>query len=256
MSMIAIALQSGSNGNCIYVETSGVKLLFDAGISGIQAERRLAERGRAIRHVDAVIISHDHIDHIRYAGVYQRKYGVPVYVTPKTLDAALERLPLGRLKEIHHFNPGAALKFGAVSVETIPTPHDGVEGSAFVISCDGKRLGILTDLGHAFEGLDRIVASLDAVFIESNYDPDMLACGPYPAFLKRRIKGPGGHLSNIEAAELLRTSGGRLKWACLSHLSEQNNHPDTAFRTHRHIVKPHVTLHIAGRYAAMAPLAV
>jgi phosphoribosyl 1,2-cyclic phosphodiesterase len=256
MSMIAISLQSGSTGNCIYVEASGVKLLFDAGISGIRVERRLAEQGRNIQKMDAVIISHDHIDHVRYAGVYQRKYHIPLYISPKTLDAAIKRFPLGRLKEIHHFQPGSVLSFGPVSVETIATPHDCIEGSAFVISSGEKRLGILTDLGHAFEGLDRIIASLDAVFIESNYDPRMLASGPYPTFLKRRIKGPGGHLSNIEAAELLRISCGRLKWACLSHLSEQNNHADVALQTHRNMVNPNLTLHAAGRYAATVALVV
>jgi len=256
MSMIAISLQSGSNGNCIYVETGGVRLLFDAGISGIQAERRLSERGREIRSVDAVIISHDHIDHIRYAGVYQRKYGIPVYVTPKTLDVAVQRLALGRLNEIRHFRPGSTLTFGAVSVHTIPTPHDGAEGSAFVVSSGQKRLGILTDLGYTFEGLDRLVASLDAVFIESNYDPEMLDCGPYPTFLKRRIKGPGGHLSNVEAAELLRTAGGRLQWACLAHLSGKNNRPDVAMRTHRSIVTSNLRLYHADRHSATGTLVV
>ncbi len=256
MSMIAISLQSGSNGNCIYVEADGVKLLFDAGISGIQAERRLAVRGREIRQVDAVIISHDHIDHIRYAGVYQRKYGIPLYVTPKTLSVAAERLTIGRLNEIHHFRPGSTLRFGTVSIDTIRTPHDGAEGSAFVVSSGQKRLGILTDLGYSFEGLESVVASLDAVFIESNYDPHMLDCGPYPTFLKRRIKGPGGHLSNIEAAELLRTSGSRLRWACLAHLSEKNNHPDVAMQTHRSIVHQNLKLYCAYRYSATGILVI
>ena len=94
--MIAISLQSGSNGNCIYVEAEGVRLLFDAGISGIQAEQRLAALGRDIRKVDALIISHDHADHLRCAGIYQRKYGIPLHITPRTL-AAGKPLKLGRL---------------------------------------------------------------------------------------------------------------------------------------------------------------
>ncbi|HDL16016.1 MAG TPA: MBL fold metallo-hydrolase, partial [Euryarchaeota archaeon] len=119
--MIAISLQSGSSGNCIYVESCGVKLLFDAGISGIQAERRLAAHGRDIREVDAVVISHDHIDHICCAGVYQRKYGLPLYVTPKTLMAASERHRLGRLNDITHFQSDGLLQFGKMSVQAIPT---------------------------------------------------------------------------------------------------------------------------------------
>lgn len=255
--MNTISLQSGSKGNCFYVETCGIKLLFDAGISGIQAERRLAAHGRDIRQVDAVIISHDHADHICHAGVYQRKYGLPLYVTPKTLNAASEKRGLGRLNDIRYFQSDGLLRFGKVSVQAIPTPHDGVDGAAFVVISNNKRLGILADLGHLFEGLDRVVASLDAVFIESNYDPAMLASGSYPAFLKTRIKGPGGHLSNIEAAELLRDSEtDRLKWACLVHLSENNNVPDLALRTHRRIVDPDLTLYTASRYMASEVLSV
>jgi len=250
--MIAISLQSGSSGNCIYVETSGVRLLFDAGISGVQAAERLAAHGRDIRAVDAVIISHDHGDHIRHAGVFHRKFGLPVYVTPATLAAASSRCTLGKLRDVRHFRSSGKLAFGDVLVEAIPTPHDGADGSAFVVQSGGKRLGILTDLGHVFEGLTALVSSLDAVFLESNYDPDMLAAGPYPAYLKQRIRGPRGHLSNQESAELLRRAaeGRRLKWACLSHLSEQNNNPEQALKTNRAAVAERIVLHTADRYAA------
>ncbi len=247
--MIAISLQSGSNGNCIYIETGGIRLLFDAGICGADAERRLASHGRNIRDIDAVIISHDHADHVRFAGVYQRKYKLPLYMTPGTLDISEKRHRLGRLDDVHFFFSGGTLVFGGVSVRTIPTPHDSVDGSAFVVACGGKRLGILTDLGHAFEELADVIASLDAVFIESNYDPGMLARGPYPEFLKRRIQGPGGHISNLDAAHLLK-SGNRLKWACLAHLSEHNNNPYLALQTHRNLLNNNLPLHVAGRHKA------
>ncbi len=250
--MIAISLQSGSSGNCIYVETPGAKLLFDAGITGVQAAERLAAHGRDIRAIDAVIISHDHGDHIRHAGVFQRKYGLPIYVTPATLAAASSRCTLGTLKDVRHFRSSEKLRFNDACVHSIPTPHDGADGSVFVVEAGMKRLGIMTDLGHVFQGLTHLVASLDAVFLESNYDPDMLASGPYPAYLKQRIRGPHGHLSNPEAAELLRRAaeGKRLKWACLSHLSEQNNHPDLALRTHRSVLAECITLYTADRYRA------
>lgn len=258
MGMIAISLQSGSNGNCIFVEAGGVRLLFDAGITGVQAEERLAAHGRDIRQVDAVIISHDHGDHIRHAGVFQRKYGLPVYVTPATLAAASSRCTLGKLKDVRHFRSSDKLRFGEVLVYSIPTPHDGADGSAFVIEAGAKRLGVLTDLGHVFKGLVHIVASLDAVFLESNYDPAMLAAGPYPAYLKQRIKGPKGHLSNNEAAELLCRAAGskRLQWACLAHLSEQNNHPDVALRTHYEVMAGCVPLYVADRYRATEVLTI
>lgn len=248
--MKAVALQSGSNGNSIYVEAGEVRLLFDAGISGIAAERRLAEHGIDIRTVHGVIISHDHADHVRCGGVYQRKYGIPVHITSLTLEHALSRYPLGHLHDVRIFRSGESITFGDVLVHTVPTPHDSADGSVFIVEAGQKRLGIMTDLGHVFDGLESIISSLDAVFLESNYDPGMLSAGPYPRFLKRRISGEGGHISNIESAELLlsASSGGRLRWACLSHLSEQNNCPDLAIRTHRDMLSDAVDLRVASRY--------
>ncbi len=246
--MIAISLQSGSNGNCTYVETGAVKLLFDAGITGSQAGERLSAFDRDISDVNALIISHDHSDHVRYAGVYQRKYGLPIYITPRTLDRSAGKYDLGKLSNINYFASGDKLIFNNVSVQTIPTPHDAADSSVFVVSSGKKRLGIMTDLGHVFKELRTIIPTLDGIFIESNYDPDMLANGPYPSFLKQRISGPEGHLSNKEAAELL-LAGGRLKWACLAHLSNNNNDPEAALRTHRGIVGDHLDLITASRFA-------
>jgi len=246
--MIAISVQSGSNGNCIYVEAGDARLIFDAGISGRQASIRLEALGRRIESADAVIISHDHCDHIGSAGVYQRKFGLPIYVTRKTLDAACACRSLGTLTDVRHFQAGAPLRIRDAVVHTIPTPHDGADGVAFVVQAEGKRLGVLTDLGHVFDGLGDVVASLDAVFLESNYDPDMLANGPYPYPLQQRIKGPRGHLSNHESADLLAAAGANLKWACLAHLSEQNNHPTLAMRTHRRVLPSDFPLFVASRY--------
>jgi len=248
--MRIISLQSGSNGNCIYLETAGVRLLFDAGISRLRAQERLALHGRNILGIDALLISHDHSDHVRSLGVFQRKFGLPAYVTPKTLKAAAVRHPLGPLGEIRHFQAGAVLRFGRVRIETIPTPHDSADGVAFVVEDGRSRLGILTDLGHVFGDLEGVVGSLDAAVLESNYDPQMLARGSYPPFLKRRIRGPGGHLSNHEAAELVLATGKRLKWLCLAHLSEENNHPRLALRTHREVLGNRLPLHVASRYEA------
>jgi phosphoribosyl 1,2-cyclic phosphodiesterase len=118
-------------------------------------------------------------------------------------------------------------------------------------------LGILTDLGHVFSRLQQVIGTLDAVLLESNYDPVMLAGGPYPTFLKQRIAGSGGHLSNLEAASLMSSvAKGRLRWACLRHLSEQNNTPDLALRTHRRVLRTGFPLHVASRYNAGAVLEV
>ncbi len=249
--MRVISLQSGSNGNCVYVEAGGVALLFDAGISGTQAHQRLARYGIDIRRAAGVLISHDHADHSRSAGIYQRKFGLPIFATKATFGAASARYRWGPVEDVRCFHAGTTLRFGGVRVETIPTPHDGVDGVVFVIDDGRRRFGILTDLGHVFKDLDAILRSLDAVLLESNYDPSMLDEGNYPDWLKERIRGPGGHLANFEAAELLSASATcRIKWVCLGHLSEENNHPAVALATHRQILGPRIPLQVASRYAA------
>jgi phosphoribosyl 1,2-cyclic phosphodiesterase len=246
--MRLISLQSGSNGNCLYVEADDCRLLFDAGLSGVQVQQRLAQHGVDVRQVQAVLISHDHRDHSCAMGIYQRKFGLPVHVTPRTLHAARQRCEIGPLEDVRYFRAGETLRFGRVAVETVLTPHDAADGVGFIIDDGRRRLGILTDLGHVFTGLDAAIASLDAVLLESNYDPDMLAAGNYPEFLQRRIRGPMGHLSNIEAAELLLAAANDLQWACLGHLSHDNNSPKLALATHRQVLGRRWPLYVATRY--------
>ncbi len=244
--MITFSLQSGSNGNCIYVEAGDVKLLFDAGISAGVARDRLRQKGREISDCDALLISHDHRDHCRCAGVYQRKFKLPIYITPATLKAAGR---LGRLDDVRHFRAGDRIEFGKVTVYTVLTPHDAADGVVFVVEHERRRLGILTDLGHPFPGLTRLLPELDAAYLESNYDVGMLESGPYPAALKDRIRGDGGHLSNAESALLSwKCSSTRLRWVALAHLSEKNNRPDLALGEHRSRVGQLFPLHLAPRH--------
>jgi len=247
--MFFISLQSGSNGNCLYVEAGGTRLLFDAGVSGALAEQRLAAHGVDIRTVDALVISHDHCDHCRSLGIFQRKFGLTAYLTRHTLAGARRRCRLGELGPLRHFKAGEVLRIGEATIETIPTPHDGDDPVAFVIDDGRHRLGILTDLGSVFDALHSAVASLDAVLLESDYDPDMLKASDYPDWLKQRIRGPNGHLSNDEAATLLAEAGTkRLRWACLGHLSEETNRPDVALNTHRRVLGRRLPLRIASRH--------
>ena len=242
------ALQSGSNGNCIYVETPDARLLVDAGISGRSVSQRLAQHDRDLADVDAVLISHNHRDHICGAGVIHRRHAIPLYITAGAWSAA--RSVLGVVTEPRHFEPGQTLHFGQTTVDTVPTAHDGIEGVAFVVTYAHKRLGIFTDLGHRFVGIDKWIAQLDAVYLESNYDPAMLAEGPYPAWLKKRIAGDGGHLSNGDAASLIKESCHALKLVVLAHLSEHNNHPDIALATARAAIGESLPLAVASRSAA------
>ncbi len=244
--MQTFSLQSGSNGNSIYVEAGDVRLLFDAGISGRQAALRMATHGRDIRDVTAIILSHDHWDHVRCAGVFHRKIGAPVYMT-RTTEKAIWR-NLGTLKDVRYFRSGEPMLFDGVTVHTFRTPHDAADASMFVVEHEGKRLGVMTDLGHPFDRLARLLGEVDAAYLESNYDPAMLEEGPYPEHLKARIRGLGGHLSNADAAGLIqRCQARRPKWIALAHLSQQNNHPDTALETHRMHLGTEYPLFVAGR---------
>ena len=242
------SLQSGSNGNCLYVESGDVRLLFDAGLTGAQTKRRLASLGIDIQTLQAVIISHAHKDHIRYAGGLQRQYHLPIWMTRGALERVQKTGILGQISEPHLFNGSDTLTFGSVKVETFPTTHDVPEGVCFVVDSGTVRLGIMTDLGSRFLGLKEIIATLDGIYLESNYDPEMLENGIYSDDLKRRIRGDQGHLSNTDAAELLLQSGKRLRWACLGHLSARNNNPEVALETHRNILGETLPLHIAPRY--------
>ncbi len=255
--MLMISLQSGSNGNCTYVEAGRVKLLIDAGISGLQAERRLAKFGRRIRDVDAVILSHDHRDHSRCAGVFHRKFALPIYATVETIRSADRYTGLGKIGDVRNFVPGESICLDDVRIETIPTPHDASDGSIFVIDDGKRRLGVMTDLGWVFPELRDAVSSVDAMILESNYDPAMLDGGPYPYYLKQRIRSEGGHISNDEAAELLSTCApSRLTWTCLGHLSEKNNTPALALASHLPVAADRYPIHLAGRHEPVGPFEV
>lgn len=248
--MIVLSLQSGSNGNCLYVESRGTRLLFDAGISGRTAQMRARLRGLDLEGAHGLFLSHDHSDHMAGAGVFHRKFGCPIFATEATWSVSSRRRKQGKVRGIRHFAPGDIVDVGGLRVETFSTPHDGVDGVAFVVDDGRNRFGVMTDLGHPFAELRRSLASVDAAFLESNFDPWMLKSGPYSESLKRRIAGPRGHISNFEAAELLEGAleGGRLRWACLAHLSEENNDPAIALKTHGRRLPEGFPLFVAGRY--------
>jgi len=242
------SLQSGSNGNCFYVETPDIRLLFDAGISGRQAQQRLQSHSRDIYDVDAIIISHNHSDHAGHAGVFQRKLSAPLYMTNGTWQAC--RAKMAVIDQLNLFEPGQVLDFNRTTVETIPTPHDGEEGVAFIVHYESKKLGIFTDLGHCFHGLEQKCVDLDMLYLESNYDPEMLRQGPYPNWLKLRITGNSGHISNQQAACLIKDcQPSRLKHLILSHLSQHNNHPDLALETAQSVLGKSFPVSVASRSA-------
>lgn len=246
--MLSFSLQSGSNGNSIYVEAGDARLLFDAGISGRQMALRLAARGRDPSDCDAVIVSHEHSDHTRGLRILQKKYGVPAYLTEQTWRVARKRV--GEMTEIRRFRAGDPIVIKDVTIHTIPTPHDAVDGVCFVVEHESRKLGIFTDLGNPFPALCDALNEVDAAYLESNYDPEMLEFGPYPPHLKHRIRGGAGHISNQEAATLSSAvRGAKLKWLGLAHLSEQNNAPELALDAQADAVGKSLPVFVASRNA-------
>jgi len=246
--MRIVSLQSGSNGNCIYVETQSTRLLFDAGISGIRAKDRLAEHGIDICSVDALFISHDHWDHAGNMGIFNRKFGIPVWITETTYHESRRKKAIGTIERLNHFVSGETIRFGDVTIETIRTPHDATDGVVFIVDDGRARFGVMTDLGHVFPDLREAVRSLDAVLLESNYDPETLKHCGYPEETQARIRGKGGHISNHEAARLVESAKLQLQWACLGHISQESNNHELVLETHEHILGGSLPLHIASRF--------
>ena len=216
------------------------------GISAREAEERLRARGRDIRACHGLFVSHEHDDHVRCAGVWQRRFGLPLHIAAGALRACRA---LGPLHDVRPFRAGDRVEVGPVTVHTLRTPHDAAEPVAFVVEHEGKRVGILTDLGHPFRELASTLPQLDGAYLESNYDPGLLESGSYPAALKARIRGGRGHLSNVQSALLARGSiGPRLRWIAIAHLSEQNNHPELALDEHRRHVGSSFPVHLAPRH--------
>ena len=206
--MEVIALQSGSNGNCIYVQSGGVALLFDAGLSGTQAQQRLAALGRDIGQVQALILSHDHSDHVRCAGVYRASSACRCGPRPAPSATARSRHSLGRLGEVSHFAAGQrlALRPGERGNDPHPARRHGRRGVR-----GGRRqhrLGILTDLGHVFAGWRDVVGSPRRRAAGEQLRPGDARRRLLPGVPEGRIRGPAGHLSNLEAAELLAGAAG------------------------------------------------
>lgn len=247
--MKIIPLQSGSKGNCYYVESSQTRLLIDAGITLRKARLRLEMHDRDIADVDAILLTHDHSDHCRYVSDFSRRLGVPVHLTNKTLSAVNRNKRYREIDDAVGFQAGESLTIGDIQIHSIPTPHDATDGVAFVLENNQQRVGILTDLGHAFSGLREVLRSLDAVIIESNYDEELLQASPYPDFLKRRIRGSGGHLSNLDSAKLVHEHASeKMQWVCLCHLSDENNCPDTAIREHQNWLGDDFPIFVADRH--------
>ena len=223
MSLFITSLNSGSNGNCYYIGNDTDAVLVDAGISCRETEKRLSRLGLSMSKVKAIFISHEHTDHIRGMAGLADKYALPVYITSHTFRNCG---PSFKKDLANYLSPNQPVDIGTLSVTAFPKYHDAVDPHSFVITCNGITIGVFTDIGAPCDNLIKHFCQCHAVFLEANYDEDLLEKGRYPRFLKNRIRGGMGHLSNRQALELFTTYRPPfMTHLLLAHLSRENNDP-------------------------------
>jgi phosphoribosyl 1,2-cyclic phosphodiesterase len=223
-------LASGSSGNATYVASGDTAILIDAGLSGIEIERRLAAIGVDFSTIGAILVTHEHSDHIRGVAVLSRRGKIPVFANPATLAGAGSALD--KLHACLEFDTGVPFEFQDLQVHPFAVSHDTADPVGFVISDGCCTLGQCTDTGTVTRLMRHRLAGCNALVLESNHDPELLKNGPYPPFLKQRVRSNQGHLANSEAAEFLgELVHERLEHVVLAHLSETNNLPALAYET-------------------------
>ncbi len=241
------AIASGSNGNCYYVGNKNDAILIDAGISKKQILLRMKQRNLLHDKIKAIFISHEHSDHISGARVMSKRLNIPVYITPKTYNGAYKNQ---RPDYPKFFAPGDIVEIGEFSIHSFLKNHDASEPCSFRVQYRDKNIGVFTDIGEPCENVTSHLQKCDGIFLETNYDEKMLWEGNYPWFLKRRIASSQGHLSNRQAFELLeRFSSDHLKYVFLSHISKENNTPETALNEIQPL-KSKFTVILTSRYEA------
>lgn len=222
------ALGSGSSGNSTVISAGDTCILVDNGFTIKETVRRLDSVGLQPEDINAIVVTHEHGDHLGGVGPFSRRYKTPVYMTHGTHSS-------GRAKKIDNlnlFHAHESFSIGELELEPFPTTHDAAESCQFIFSYGGKRFATLTDLGSTTALMESRLSGLDGLLLECNYDADMLRNGPYSEFLQARIRGDYGHLDNVQSARFLKKiyySG--LKTILLGHLSEKNNCPNRVLET-------------------------
>ena len=230
------SLYSGSSGNSIYVGSENTHILVDVGVSAKKIIEALTNLEIKPEEIDGILITHEHSDHIAGLGVILRKFGIPVYGTPKTLEAVANYKSLGKvdMSLFQGIVPEQSFQIKDMWVKPISTWHDAADPVCYTLMQDDKKVSIATDLGDFDEHVVDALSGADAMLIEANHDIRMLEVGPYPYPLKQRILSKKGHLSNERGGQLVRSLlNEHIKGIYLGHLSKENNYPELAYETVR-----------------------
>jgi len=226
LSVRVCVLGSGSKGNCTLIATERTRLLVDAGFSKKTIYNRLAAVGERTDDIDALLVSHEHVDHISGLKSLALDLKIPIYITGTTRQAITWD---PRLKAFETITAGEKFTIGDVTIAPFSIPHDAVDPVAFTFQAEGIKIGLVTDLGYVPELVKQHTRGCHCLIFESNHDLEMLKVGPYPWFIKQRVMGRQGHLSNSATADFLSEDyDGAAQVLVLAHLSEKNNHPGLA----------------------------
>lgn len=244
------ALYSGSSGNSIFVSSrqtstmfggagfgagfvSGTNILVDIGVNGKEVQLAMQAIEESIQEVHGILITHEHVDHMRGIGVVMRRHQIPIYVNQATWDR-MQQLSIGPVPShlVNIIKSDSTFEIGDLVIQNFRTPHDAIESVGYKITSNDKSVSVFTDIGEIKDEIINSVCGSDTIFIESNYDYDMLWNGAYPWYLKKRIHGVNGHLSNNDCARTIGTllEKGTSRFV-LSHLSKENNSPEIALET-------------------------
>lgn len=239
MELCIASLFSGSKGNALFIRCGNSSVLIDAGMSARAIEKALAKIGASAAELDAVFVTHEHIDHIKALNVLAKRFPIRIHLTERTADALLSACQISSAEPLIPHAPFFSVTLGSLTVESFPTQHDSAQSVGFRVSAktsEGIRtVGIATDLGCVDDTVRSALLGSEFVVLEANHDENMLMCGSYPYSLKRRILSPRGHLSNDACGSFLcELAAHGLRGAMLAHLSEENNHPALARATVTH----------------------
>lgn len=244
--MKAYTLFSGSTGNCFFAHTEETNILIDCGVSARCVEKALCGLGFSLSDINAVFVTHEHCDHTKGLEIISKYHHIPVYMQEKSARALIHDPSSAILQSLYLYNGEFSVRVGDISVSAFMTPHDSAASVGYIIEADERKIGYVTDMGCILPSVRDALSGCDASVIEANHDVGMLMMGPYPFYLKERIRSEGGHLSNVAAGELahsLAESG--TKSLLLGHLSKENNTPALALDTVRSAVSDFPDLSIA-----------